>query len=84
MCFRIDNLKHQLDLVPEMLVAPVIFENLLWNLLCGCDIEIFQCLLKSEITMELIKNENIFLKKEIIKPLAWFLGQLGNQEIIFL
>lgn len=46
-----------LDSMLEIFVAPVVFENLLWELLCGCDTEIFQCLGKFKITMELIQNE---------------------------
>lgn len=42
-----------------MLVIPVMFDNLLWNLLCECDIQTFQCLGKVEITNELIKNKKI-------------------------
>lgn len=59
MCFRIDNLQHYPDLVTGMLVIAVMFENLLWNLLCECDIQTFQCLGKVEITNELIKNKKI-------------------------
>lgn len=51
------------DFVLGIFVVPVVFENLLWGLLCGCDTEIFQCLGKYKITMELIQNENLKKKK---------------------
>lgn len=40
-------------------MIPVMFDNLLWNLLCECDIQTFQCPGKVEITNELIKNKKI-------------------------